>query len=57
MTLSAPTKLIFLISLVLAIIGFLPMIGVAVPVIGAYWAWLLVAAYVLLAAGVVLKGV
>ena len=56
MKLSAPTKIVFLISLVLAVIGVLPLIGVAIPAIGISAAWALVMAYALLAAGVLLKG-
>ena len=56
MKLSAPTKIVFLISLVLAVIGLLPLLGIAIPAIGASAAWALVVAYGLLAAGVLLKG-
>jgi len=54
--LSAPTKIIFLISLILAILGALPLLGIAVPFVGLQAAWSLLAAYVLLALGVLLKG-
>lgn len=57
MTLSAPTKIVFLISLVLAIIGILPLLGVAIPSIGISAVWALVLAYAVLAAGVLLKNV
>jgi len=57
MNLSAPTNVIFLISLVLAILGILPLLGVMLPVVGAYATWLLVGGYVVLAAGCLLKGV
>ena len=54
MNLSAPTQLIFLISLVLAVIGLLPLVGVtALP----YAAWALPAGYILLAASVVFRKV
>ncbi|MEM0977386.1 MAG: hypothetical protein AAGJ34_07620 [Pseudomonadota bacterium] len=56
MKLSAPTKWVFLVSLLLALLGFLPMIGVSIPAISAYAAWLLVGGYVLLALGTLLKG-
>jgi len=56
MKLTAPTQPIFLVSLVLAVIGILPLLGVSLPVIGAYATLCLVAAYVLLALAVILKG-
>lgn len=57
MNLSAPTKIVFLISLVLAIIGILPLLGIAIPSIGMSATWALVLAYVVLAAGVLMKNV
>jgi hypothetical protein len=51
MNLSAPKQITFLISLLLAVIGTLPFFNVGVP----YAEWGFVAAYVLLAVGVVLK--
>jgi len=54
--LSAPTQPVFLISLVLAVIGILPLIGVSLPVVGAYATLSLIAAYVLLALACFLKG-
>ena len=56
MKLSAPTKLVFLISLVLAIIGILPLLGVAIPSVGISIAWALALAYIVLAVGVLFKG-
>lgn len=56
MNLSAPTKPVFIVSVVLAILGLLPMLGVALPFIGAYACWVLLAGFVLLALGCVLKG-
>lgn len=57
MKLSAPTKWVFIVSAVLALLGFLPMIGVSFAATHAmYAAWLLVAAWVLLALGTLLKG-
>lgn len=55
MVLSAPSRIVFLISLVLAIIGILPLLGVAIPSIGMSAMWALVLAYGVLAAGVLLK--
>ena len=54
MNLSAPTQLIFLISLALALVGLLPLIGVTtLP----YAAWALPAGFILLAASVVFRKV
>jgi hypothetical protein len=53
--LNAPTQIVFLISLalvLLAVIGFF----VTIPFISMYAFWVVVAGYVLLAAGCVLKG-
>lgn len=55
MNLSAPTKIVFIVSLVLAVIGILPLLGIAIPAVSFSTAWILVAAYVVLAAGVLLK--
>lgn len=56
MNLSAPTTLIFVISVVLAILAilstFMPM-----PIIGEYRFWVAIAAYVILAIGNVFRGV
>lgn len=53
MNLSAPTQVVFLISLVLAVIGLLPLIGItAIP----YASWGLLAGYVVLAIGCLFKG-
>ena len=56
MSLSAPTKWVFLVSLFLAIIGFLPLVGIAVPFVTGFSIWMLVAGYVVLALGCLLKG-
>lgn len=57
MQLSAPTFVVFLISLVLAVLGVLPLIGIALPIIGAHPTWLLLAGYVVLLVGVLFKGI
>ena len=54
MKLSAPTQPVFIISLVLAVIGVLPLLGVAIP-IGISAVWALVLAYAVLFLGVILK--
>ncbi|MEM9523730.1 MAG: hypothetical protein AAF982_07010 [Pseudomonadota bacterium] len=56
MRLTAPTIIVFLISLVLAGIGILPLFGISVPSIGLSSIWTLALAYVLLAAGVLFRG-
>ncbi|MER8373461.1 hypothetical protein [Mesorhizobium sp. M1406] len=56
MELSAPTKIVFILSVLLAVLSLLPVFGLLVPVIGAYSYWLLVAAFVALAAANLLKG-
>ncbi len=55
MNLGAPKQIVFIISLVLAVLGLLGVLNVFT--LGAIsGAWLLVLGYVLLALGVVLKG-
>jgi hypothetical protein len=56
MELSAPTKVVFIIAVVLAIISLLPVIGISLGGLGAYSYWLLFVGFVLLAAGNLLKG-
>lgn len=57
MVLSAPTKIVFIIAIVLAIISLLPVIGIPLGALGAYSYWLLLVAFIVLAAGNLLKGV
>jgi len=56
MRLNAPTQMVFLISLILAVLA---VVGhfVAIPYVTAYQFWIAVAGYVVLAAACVLKGV
>jgi hypothetical protein len=56
MELSAPTKIIFFLSIILAILSLLPLLGIAIPVIGAYSYWLLGAGFVVLVAGNLVTG-
>ena len=56
MRLSAPTFLVFIISLVFALIGLLPMLGVSIPAVGISGVWALAIGYVILAAGTLFKG-
>lgn len=55
MNLSAPTQLVFIISLVIAIIGVLAALGV-VAFIPMASVWIVTIAYVVLAVGCLLKG-
>ena len=55
MTLSAPTQVIFIISLilaVLAVIGFF----ITIPFVTVYGFWIAIVAYIVLAAGCLMKG-
>jgi hypothetical protein len=56
MRLSSPTKGVFYISLVLAVLALLTALGVTIPVISGNALWTALAGYALLAAGSVLKG-
>ncbi len=54
-TLNAPARVTFLISLALAIIALLGAL-VIIPVITQYAFWLAILAYIVLALGVIMKG-
>jgi hypothetical protein len=56
MRLNAPTQMVFLISLILAVLA---VVGhfVLIPYVTAYQFWIAIAGYVVLAAACVLKGV
>lgn len=56
MELSAPTRIVFIIAIILAIISLLPVIGIPLGTLSAYSYWLLLLAFVVLAAGNLLKG-
>jgi hypothetical protein len=61
MRLSAPTKVIFLITLVIAAVTIVAVLAsalgiVTIPFVVPYAFWLITAAYILLALGVTLKG-
>ncbi len=55
MRLSAPTTLVFIISLALAVFAILPLLGVTVPHVGISSFMILIIAYALLAAGVLFR--
>jgi hypothetical protein len=57
MRLNAPTKPVFLLSLVLAVLALIGYFAPTVPYLHAYDFWLAIAGYVVLAAACVLKGV
>jgi len=56
MDLSAPTQPVFLIALVVGVLAIISLLGVAIPVVSGYAMWLLIAAFVLLVLGNVLRG-
>jgi hypothetical protein len=55
MDLSAPTQPVFLISLIVGVLAIVSLMGVAIPVVSTYAIWLLMAAFVLLVLGNVLR--
>jgi hypothetical protein len=57
MRLNAPTKMVFMISLILAVLAVIGYFVPSVPYLHTYEFWLAIAAYVVLAAACVLKGV
>lgn len=56
MNLSAPTQLVFVISLVLGIVGILGKLAI-IPGLITYGFWMIVIAWLLLVLGSVLKGI
>lgn len=56
MNLSAPTTMVFVISIILAILAVLS-VFMPMPIIGEYKFWVAIAAYVILAAGNIFRGV
>ena len=57
MELSAPKQIVFIIAIVLAVISLLPVIGIPLGALGPYSYWLLLVAFIVLAAGNLLKGI
>jgi len=55
MKLSAPTQIVFIISLVVAVVGLLTALGILamIPIASV---WVMLVAYVILAAGCLMKG-
>ena len=56
MRLSAPTLPIFIVSVMIAVLALLSLLG-SIPILGTYAFWVMLLAYVLLVAGCVMKGV
>ncbi|WP_011583249.1 MULTISPECIES: hypothetical protein [Chelativorans] len=56
MQLSAPTTVVFLIALILAIVSLLPVLGITLGGIGAYSYWILFVGFVVLLLGNLMKG-
>ena len=56
MNLSAPTKIVFLISLVLAVLALIAALGISIPVVSGNALWVALIGYAVLAAGNLLKG-
>jgi hypothetical protein len=48
---------VFIIAIVIAMISLLPVIGIPVGALGAYSYWLLLVAFIVLAAGTLFKGI
>nr|WP_295883394.1 hypothetical protein [uncultured Devosia sp.] len=56
MNLSAPTQLMFIIAVVLAIVALVGYFVPTIAIIGVYSFWIMTAAFVVLAAGVLFRG-
>ena len=57
MRLSAPTQVVFIISLILFVLALLGQFVPTIPIVAAYKFWIAIVGYVVLAAGVMMKGV
>lgn len=55
MTLNAPSQMVFIIAVIIAVIAILGAL-VAIPFVTAYAFWILVLAFIVLAGGVLMKG-
>jgi len=56
MKFKSPLKITWIIAVILGVLGTLPVLGIDVPAVGEYQTLLLIAAWVLLALGTVIKG-
>lgn len=57
MRLSAPTQVVFIVSVILVILALIGQFVPTVPFISVYKFWLAIAGYVVLASGCLMKGV
>ncbi len=56
MKFKSPMKVTWIIAVILGLLGTLPELGINIPVVGEYQTLLLIAAWVLLALGTIIKG-
>ncbi len=56
MTLNAPSQTMFIVAVVIAVIALLGAIVGTIPFISAYAFWILIVAFIVLAAAVMMKG-
>jgi hypothetical protein len=56
MNLNAPTQLIFIIAVVLAVLALVGYLMPTIAIIGVYSFWIMTVAFVVLAAGVMFRG-
>lgn len=56
MQFKSPMKVTWIIAVILGVLGTLPVLGVDLPIVGEYQIFFLIAAWVLLALGTVIKG-
>lgn len=54
--LSAPTQMVFAVSLILAVLGLIGLFVPTAPFLGAYAFWFMTAGYIALAGGCTMKG-
>ncbi len=57
MNLSAPSTAVFIVSLILAALAVIAALGVEIPFVSTYTAWVAIVAYVVLAVGNLFRGV
>ena len=56
MNLNAPTQLVFIIAVVIAVIGLIGFFVPTIAVIGSYAFWIMTLAFIVLAGGVLFRG-
>ncbi|MEX2128890.1 MAG: hypothetical protein WD871_11725 [Xanthobacteraceae bacterium] len=57
MNLNAPTQIVFIISLIIAVLALIGHFVPTIPYVSSYSFWLAIIGYVVLAAGCMMKGV